>query len=206
VEAWFEQNLESMPAVKKVHVTASSLSVAVLSSGALNKQAKHCIVALCVGIVAAGGTVVLPENDGMLACQEFRSRLLQHPDSLVPSIAYGEAVKQPGLHVMRMPTTDASETVTGLGGSGVQLMLACVSGARVQGHPMIPMLHVAHDQQLQASSDGASDFDVVLGSGDEIGPLLERIAETMSGRYEPRLASSGNVRFQLTRGELGVSL
>ena len=206
VVAWFEHNLAAMPAVKKVQATASNLSVAVMSSGTLNDQAKHRIVALCVGIVAAGGTVVLPDNDGMLACQEFRRRLLQHPESLVPSIAYGEAVRQPGLHIMRMPTTDASETVTGLGGSGVQLMIACVSGARVQGHPMIPMLHVAHERQVQASSDGARDFDVILDSSDAMEPLLERIAETMSGRYVPRLATSGNVRFQLTRGELGVSL
>ena len=206
VVAWFEQNLASMPVVKKVHATASSLNIAVLSSGTLDDQAKQCIVALCAGIVAAGGTVVLPDNDGLLACQEFRSRLLKHPEILVPSIAYGESVKRPGLHVMSMPTTDASETVTGLGGSGAQLMIACVAGARVQGHPMIPMLHVAHGRQLQASSDGARDFDVILDSSDEMGPLLHRIAETMSGRYAPRLATSGNVRFQLTRGELGVSL
>jgi len=36
--------------------------------------------------------------------------------------------------------------------------------------------------------------------------LLNCIAETLSHRYQPKLAALGNVRFQLTRGDLGVSL
>jgi hypothetical protein len=63
-----------------------------------------------------------------------------------------------------------------------------------------------------ANADGENSFeqdlDVVLGVVHEqaVAALLNCITATLSQRYQPKLASSGNVRFQLTRGELGVSL
>ena len=135
--------------------------------------------------------MVVPDNDSLLSQSDFVAALLVAPAA--PTLAYGEAARRPGLHVMRTPTTDRSETVTGLGGAGVEVMLALVDGARLPGHPMIPL--------LQVGADGDADLSDLDRSA-----LVARLSETLSRRYRPVASSSRNVRFQLTRGELGVSL
>jgi hypothetical protein len=111
-----------------------------------------------------------------------------------------------GLHVMAAPTEDASETCTGLGGTGVELMLAVVAGSTLQGHPMIPMLQVASSPAVAARL--GEDLDLLIDPDPAVAvpALLECIAATLSRNYQPQLAAAGKVRFQLTRGELGVSL
>jgi altronate dehydratase len=109
---------------------------------------------------------------------------------------------------MRAPTEDASETVTGFGGTGVELMLAGIGGSVLQGHPMIPMLQVSANSNVGNCHE--HDLDVVLGQDQDqeqaVAALLDCITQTLSQRYQPKLVALGNVRFQLTRGELGVSL
>src|SRR5690606_15672776 len=97
-------------------------------------------------------------------------------------------------------------TVTGLGGTGVELMLAVSAGATLQGHPMIPMLQVSGDRAVAKS--GVGDLDLIL-AGDAkqgVADLLSLVQSTLSRTYVPNAAANGNVRFQLTRGDLGVSL
>lgn len=209
VVAWFTKSLAAMPPAKRVTASGEHVRLAVLSSGSLDDATQRVLATVCAGIVASGGTVVLADNDGLLASDAFRVALLAKPETWQASLAYGETAKKPGLHVMRAPTEDASETVTGLGGTGVELMLAAVGSVALQGHPMIPMLQIGGSG---ANADGENgfehDLDVVLGVAHEqaVAALLNCITATLSQRYQPKLASSGNVRFQLTRGELGVSL
>jgi altronate dehydratase len=206
VVAWFAKALAEMPAAKRVVASGEHIRIAVMSSGSLDVSAQGVLAALCLRIVAAGGTVVLAENDGLLVSESFRVAVLAQPEAWQPSLAYGETAKKSGLHVMRAPTEDVSETVTGLGGTGIELIVAGVGGAVVQGHPMIPMLQVSAKSSLGNRDE--HDLDFVLGKDQEqaIVALLDLITQTLSQRYQPKLAASGNVRFQLTRGELGVSL
>ena len=82
------------------------------------------------------------------------------------------------------------------------MIVAHIGDRPLRGHPMIPVLQVSGDVGV-AERFGA-DLDLVLTGERALSALLERIAETASGRYEPRLA--GAVGFQLTRGLLGISL
>ena len=215
---WFAKALAAMPPAKPVVASAEHVRLAVLSSGALDEAMQQTLAAVCAAIVAAGGTVVLPDNDGLVMSEVFRSALLAQPDACRATLAYGQLGKASGLHVMRAPTEDASETVTGLGGTGVELMLvgvgvgvgagrgAAMGAGTLQGHPMIPMLQVTGHAEVVGRHE--QDLDLVLGAAREpaVAAILERVAETLSRRYQPKLAASGNVRFQLTRGDLGVSL
>ena len=108
--------------------------------------------------------------------------------------------------MMRAPTEDISETVTGLGGAGVAVMLVAMGGHCAQAHPMIPMLQVCGDAEV--ASRYAADLDLVLGDAPRAWTpdLLAVIEETLAGKYAPKLTQRGQVRFQLTRGDLGVSL
>ncbi|MCK5941911.1 MAG: altronate hydrolase, partial [Planctomycetes bacterium] len=191
VAAWFEHELGREGAPEPATAAAADLRLAVLSSGAIDADHAALLASLCAGAVAAGGTVVVPDNDALLREPTFASALFAADAR--PTLAYGQFAERPGLHVMRAPTTDRSETVTGLGGAGVELLVALVAGPSIQGHPMIPTLQVG----------GADDSDLREVTA---ATLSDRIADTLSRRYQPKLRANGSARFQLTRGDLGVSL
>jgi hypothetical protein len=109
---------------------------------------------------------------------------------------------------MECPTDHAVEALTGLGATGVEVMVAHVAGAPLQSHPMIPLLQMSSDP---ATIDRAgTDLDLLLdadGEPEDLGDeLLDAVCRVLSREYTPRMFAEGNVDFQLTRGHLGVSL
>ena len=98
------------------------------------------------------------------------------------------------------------ETATGLGATGVEVMLAHVVGHPLQAHRMIPLLQASSDPETLQKH--AEDLDVIL---EEITSgwtrqMLEAVAAVASRRYFPKLFEAGNTDFQFTRGLLGVSM
>jgi altronate dehydratase len=163
---------------------------------------------VAAAIASTGGTVVVPENATVLKSRAFREAVLAAPDEWYATVGYGEAVREPGFHIMESPTDHAVETFTGLGATGVEIMLAHIVGNPVQTHPMIPLIQASGDERTIKRF--GRDLDVQLAAGskaEQVGSqLLERIAEVASRRYVPKLFGAGNTDFQLTRGLLGLSL
>ena len=107
---------------------------------------------------------------------------------------------------MEAPTNNPGETVTGLGATGVEVMVAHVSGRPLPAHRMIPLLQVSADPDT--TKEHGEDLDVTL-DGDPstwTADLLVSVLDVASRRYTPRLYGQGNTSFQLTRGLLGVSM
>ena len=103
---------------------------------------------------------------------------------------------------MQTPTEHPVETLTGLGATGVEVMLACIAKAVWQSHPMVPLIQVSATELSQ-------DLDLVLTSNDAdqaASDLLAVIVRVLSRQYVPKLFAQGNTDFQMTRGLLGVSL
>ena len=109
---------------------------------------------------------------------------------------------------MDAPTENLVETMTGLGATGVELMLAHIAQVPLQGHPMIPLVQVSADPGVKARY--GKDLDKALPETENLTPivtLLEGlVGRTLSGDYQPKLFSRGVTEFQLTRGRLGISL
>jgi hypothetical protein len=107
---------------------------------------------------------------------------------------------------MEAPTDHWVETATGLGATGVEVMVAHVAGRPLQAHRMIPLLQISSDPETLESY--ADDLDVIL----EYDPsswadqILRALAAVASGEYTPKLFGAGNTDFQFTRGLLGVSM
>jgi hypothetical protein len=100
---------------------------------------------------------------------------------------------------MRAPTEHFVEILTGLGATGVEIILAWTPGAPVQGHPLVPVFQMGPegaDLQISAASEKA----------EAARRILEVIVRAASGEIEPKLASRGHADFQITRGLEGVSL
>ena len=208
VEQWFLNRLPQVPPVQRQETGLDALSLGLLSIGSIPPAFAGALGWIAAAIACGGGTVVIPENSALLRDATFLGEL-GCDTAPQASLAYGQARDAPGLHIMASPTDHGVEILAGLGGTGVQLILAHVEGPPLQGHPMIPMVQFATDA-LTGRTFG-KDLDYVAAPGTPgqkraRNDLVKLICDTASRDYVPRLWSGGYTDFQLTRGLLGVSL
>ena len=204
-EAWFTDALATDPAPTSEAAGLEALHLGLLSDGPVPPAVAQKLAELTKAIVAAGGSVVVPENTTLLSTADYRSRVLQQP-MVLPSLAYGEHRQQPGFHIMETPTEHWVETLTGLAATGVEIILAYVGEHPMQTHPLVPVVQVTADATLQTRY--GADLDLYL-SGDPAGWIDELLALTvrvLEHQVSPKLYQQGNIDFQLTRGLLGVTL
>ena len=192
VQDWFSDELADKPSVPVVDVGLEHLYIAVTSTGEVTEEVPQSLTQLTHRIVAAGGTVIVPAN----------ATFMFHGTRSVPTtLAYGQRVEKMGFHIMETPTDQPTETLTGLGATGVDLALAHIVGAPLQSHVMVPLIQVSTDATTQ--SNYGTDLDAVSADVDD---LLALIIEVASRQYIPKLHGKGNTDFQLTRGLLGISM
>lgn len=149
------------------------------------------ISALRVGFASAGGS--LPESFMLIA----RSLAAAGALAVIPefdlesaTIDYGQPALSHGFHTMRTPTDHFVEIISGLGATGVELILVWTPDTAVQGHPFVPVYQI-----------GPAGADLRESSPEAIIALILRAA---SGEQAPALASHSD--FQITRGLEGLSL
>ena len=216
VEDWFSETLADKPSVPVVDVGLEHLRIAVTSTGEVTAEVSASLTQLTHRIVAAGGTVVVPTNAGWLSAVSGQQREWKggrregwvsanlpifQPSNQMPTLAYGQRVEKAGFHIMETPTDQPTETLTGLGATGVDLALAHIVGAPLQSHVMVPLIQVSTDATTQANY--GADLDLLTARVDG---LLMLIVEVASRQYTPQLHGKGNTDFQLTRGLLGISM
>ncbi len=190
VQNWFAHELADKPSVPIVDAGLEHLCIAVTSVGKVTEIVSQSLMQLTESIAKEGGTVVVPANATFLT-ESFSS----------PTLAYGQRVEKNGFHIMESPTDQPTETLTGLGATGLELALAHIVGAPLQSHVMVPLIQVSTDSETQSAY--GTDLDLASIEVDE---MLALIMEVASRRYTPKLHSKGNIDFQLTRGLLGVSM
>ena len=149
-----------------------------------------------------------PTTKACSATMEFRHAVF--PDGIAPpaSLAFGRPALEAGMHIMETPTENPVEAFTGLGATGVDLMLCHVGQTPLQGHPMLPLVQVTAEPEV--AEQYGDDLDRVpapeMGVEETVAALATLIADVASARYRPALWSRGVTEFQLTRGRLGLSL
>ena len=204
VQDWFSEELTDKPTVPVVDAGLEHLCVAVTSTGAATEEVSESLTQLTQTIVTGGGTVIVPANAEWLSAvsgQPSVGRLTNTRRTITPTLAYGQRVEKPGFHIMETPTDQQTETLTGLGATGVDLALAHIVGAPLQSHVMVPLIQVSTDATTQANY--GADLDLTTADVDE---LLALVIEVASRQYTPKLHGKGNTDFQLTRGLLGISM
>jgi altronate dehydratase len=205
---WFRETLEQDEKPAEQAVGLEYLRLGLTATGALNDAVARGFAQMARRIVTAGGLVVIPENAALLASQPFRETLLLAPDEVFPTLAYGQSAAENGLHVMETPTDHGVETLTGLGATGVEIMLSHQTGPLLQAHPMVPLLQVSADSDTCRRFSG--DLDLILENSESQQSMSERLLELVlrvaSRSYVPHLLAQGNTDFQLTRGLLVLSL
>jgi altronate dehydratase len=197
---WFHRSTdaESEPALQAAGL--DRLRLGVMAVGTVPEAAATALAELALLVVHAGGTLVVPENTPLLHSGDFLKRLLQSPQLPAPTLSYGQPFTESGLHLMQTPTDHHVETLTGLGATGVEILLAHVTGWPAQGHPLVPFVQVC-------TSPSAEDFDLnMAGETEPLSALLKLLARVAAREQLPRTFVLGNTDFQMTRGWFGVSL
>jgi len=217
VEAWFAQAGRSQPPTPRQPATLGRLAVGLLSAGQPGPAGVAAFSELACSMLHAGGSVLLPESDPLLANPTFRSAIL---GNLSPhaTLAYGQPFQTAGLHLVQTDTDHWVENLAGLGACGVHLFLGLVGETPQQGHPLIPLLQVAESDVLDPAM--STDVDCVLGrhpdpatagegpkkiAQSDLAQLLHLVRTTVEGKSLPTATTGGFVDFQLSRGLLGVS-
>jgi altronate dehydratase len=207
VEDWFTGTLDSAEDLEYENAGPEALRLGLYAAGSISNEAALSLAQVTLVVANSGGTVVVPERAAVLSSPAYLEAVLGDLP-VENTLAYGQAVPsgKPGLHVMEAPTDHWVETATGLGATGVEVMLAHVGGHPLQAHHMIPLVQASSDPETLEKH--AEDLDVLL-EGDPSGwneQMLETIAAVASRAYVPMLFEAGNTDFQFTRGLLGVSM
>ena len=204
VEAWFARAAESTVPVARTATDMGALAVGLLSATRSGQEAAVALARVAGEILAAGGTVLVPEGDALLADAEFRRQLLGNATPRA-TLAYGQPFTRSGLHIVATESDHWVENITGLGGCGAHMILGLVGDTAQQGHPMLPVLQAALPGAL--SNSAAKDVDLVLSKDAEgdAGVLLKMLQDVAAGELVPAASAGGFVDFQLSRGLLGVS-
>jgi len=120
-------------------------------------------------------------------------------EAIKQSIGYGEPAGPAGFYVMETPTRHFVETLTGLGATGVDVIIAYVGEQSRQGHPLVPTLQIG-------ASEKVPDVDLSADAKDLVGEIIALLPRITTGEYRPTAFRTQNTDFQMTRGLLGVSL
>lgn len=197
VERWFKETIQGSAQTKTVGL--SQLRLGLMSSSSLGDDISRAFANFSSVIVSSGGSIVVPEtllNKNTLLVDALDLQTNS------PSLAYGQRMNHSGFHVMEAPTEDWLETLTGLGASGIDLVLSYTNTHPQQTHPMIPVLQVTDNPQVFTRYQ--TDLDAHL-QGDVLSGMLEVLRATLNKERQPRMAYR-NEGFQISRGLLGVSL
>ena len=200
IEAWFTADLQKMPEPQPVAAGFRDVRLGLMAEAAVDGETGTLLAALTRQIAAAGGTVILAENDPLATHPAFSL------NGVNPTLAFAQRPTQPGLHLMANPASAWTETMTGLGAAGVEVIIAACTTRGQQGHPFIPVLQVA--PAAHPIPPFHADIDLLL-SGDlqqDMSHLLAQLSAVLSRQMEPKLSQTHNISFQITRGQLGVSL
>ena len=208
VSALHPPEAASTPGFERTEVGANEVRVALVADGPLPNRIGEALGRLATGLVAAGATVVAPDNAGLIGNDGFRDTVFPHGAVPGASLGFGRPADKAGFHVMESPTDNPVETFTGLGATGVDLMLCHLGRNPLQGHPMLPLVQVTADPAV--AQRYGSDLDRILSAGRDPAELVielaRLVADVASFRYRPKLWSRGITEFQLTRGRLGLSM
>ncbi len=205
VEAWFASQLAGAGTPVEEPAGPNALRVGLLTAGPVSDAAAESLAQFTRTLVGAGGTVIVPETTGLLNSPAYLDRTLGgHPADA--SLAYGQRAETPGFYIMETQTDHWVEILTGLGATGVEILLAYTAEHPMQGHPLLPMLQVTGEASTQAVYGGDIDLCIGENPAENVNEILRLTLRVASRTYTPRTTVQGNTDFQFTRGLLGVSM
>eukprot|EP00730_Choanoeca_flexa_P001769 TRINITY_DN10775_c0_g1_i2.p1 TRINITY_DN10775_c0_g1~~TRINITY_DN10775_c0_g1_i2.p1 ORF type:complete len:999 (+),score=247.95 TRINITY_DN10775_c0_g1_i2:14-3010(+) len=216
VEQIFRSQQNARPAnlQEKSPSTSNSLRVGIVATTPLEGAMLSAVGLLSTAVAAAGGTVVLA-GPHLKGGRIFHHLLSNADDGDRTTLGYGQSAREPGLHIMAATTRHPVELLTGLGATGVEVIVALVKGTQcLPAHPLVPVVQAAvvNPDLTQI----ALDIDLKLQPNDQLdeseqsaqwaSAILQRVVACLNRERTPKLFGSEVVDFQLGRAAQSVSM
>ncbi len=203
IDSWFSAQIadEAPVSFEDAKLGLGDLRIGLASQGNLSPEGAGLLKACGLAVANAGGIAVAAAGTetGSLFTQNSKTG---------PTLAYAQKAEIPGVHLMDCPTQHWVEALSGLGATGVDLVLVHVDRHPVQGHPLIPALQFTTSPT--PLSKGSMDVDLILNRTAEFQQNLQLLFDTvgsvLSRQLQVKSMETGNVDFQITRGPSGISL
>ena len=203
IDSWFSAQIadEAPVSFEDAKLGLGDLRIGLASQGNLSPEGAGLLKACGLAVANAGGIAVAAAGTetGSLFTQNSKTG---------PTLAYAQKAEIPGVHLMDCPTQHWVEALSGLGATGVDLVLVHVDRHPVQGHPLIPALQFT--TSATPLSKGSMDVDLILNCTAEFQQNLQLLFDTvgsvLSRQFQVKSMQTGNVDFQITRGPSGISL
>lgn len=205
VEDWFVARLAKQPQPEYGRSNMNALCLGLHAVGPITKTSALSLGELTRDLVGAGATVVLPDTAALLTTPAYLDLTVGNRLPK-PTLAYGQPPETPGFHIMESLTNHWVETLTGLGATGVEILLAHTGEHPAQGHSMLPMLQVSGEASVLAAYGDDIDLSLNGDTGHNAEGMRDIILRVASRDYTPKALAQGNTDFQITRGHLGVSM
>jgi len=136
----------------------------------------------------------------------LRRQVSDRSIAVQPTLAYGQAIERPGLHVMETPTRHLLEITTGLGGTGVDAIVVLGAGIDTPGNPMLPVIPCAWDNQAQLEDTLAIRLSPKPDSETVTREFFAGLTGALAAWSSAPDRNVATADFQMTRGWLGISL
>ena len=201
---WFDDRVAESPPPRRSAGDWAAVVVGLCGVGMPTEQidpvVAEAVADHAVRVLASGGSVVLSSDDPLRHTPAVAALV---DVAAGPTLGHGQRIETPGLHLMNAAGADRLETLTGLGGTGAEVVVTTSPGP---GQRYVPVLRLS-----STGAPGAADADLVLGDDEFDGGSAQSavtglVAEVLEGRRTVAAHRSGDEGFQFTRGLLGVSL
>jgi altronate dehydratase len=204
VEQQFRLALSSPP--ERTTGSIEDLKIGLMTQGSISETVARSLAQLIRDLVESESTIVIPENASIATSPAFSDQLFNGSPSWSVNLDYGAHPSSNGCFVMSTPTTSTTEILTGLGATGVEIILMYTNGIPVASHPLVPVLQFS--DQSARSDNFIDDLDFVLPqlAGNNTDFLIKKIQDVIAQKHSPKLHHRGYNNFQVTRGTVGVSL
>lgn len=203
IGAWFSERLAQLPPADTASDPAA-LTLALLAAGQVPPETAAALAEIARRMLSAGGSLVLAESDPLLAAPAFRTTLLGD-SPLHATLAYGQPIAMPGLHIVASETDHWVENITGFAANGAHLALGIVDSHAQQGHPLIPVLQFAVPGRLGHIPADDIDGQLTGEVARDTALLTSALAAAVSQEKPAAATAAGFTDFQLTRGLLGLT-
>lgn len=195
----------------KLPADPSCLRVGILSATMVPAAVLRALGDLARAITSHGGVAIAAGTVG--GASFFHSLLEDAADGTSSTLGYGQHAMAPGLHTMDTSANNITENMTGLGATGVEVIIAYVDGNCVEPHPFIPVVQIATDPSLKdadvvfdLASQEAADLDPDAQTQVWCSQVLEAVVAAASRLRLPKLFGTGCSNLQIARGRKGISM
>ncbi|MBF0276866.1 MAG: UxaA family hydrolase [SAR324 cluster bacterium] len=202
--SWCQTNAALLTSGPSKKTNAKNIRIGILTRGSLPEQLENTLLLFLKMLLDAELSVIIPENSTPL--KNLISRELLANSQALPTLAYGQQALNSGLHVMATSFATLEETMTGMGGCGVQIIFSFLKNHPISVHPMIPVLQVSWEGNRR--NPFQSDFDLILPLDCAQGSrqLVDMLERVLSRKYTPKNNVCHNTIYQISRGMRGISL